>query len=147
MPGYGIATDKKRLLSWRWALTRLTKSQNYLLVTVRPDGRPHVMPVWGVWLADRFYFGTAKDSVKGRNIAKNPKCVLCPGDSDEVVIVEGTVSLLKDKMEIKKMAAAYKRKYKFDLLSMDSPIYVVRPKVAFGQIEKTYTKTATRWKF
>jgi hypothetical protein len=30
---------------------------------------------------------------------------------------------------------------------MNEPIFVVRPRVAFGQIEKTFVKTATRWKF
>ena len=51
MPGYGIAGPREGsgLLPWSWAVQRLTASHDYWLATVCPDGRPHVMPVWGVW--------------------------------------------------------------------------------------------------
>ena len=147
MPGYGIETSVKGLLPWRWASDRLTKTRNYLLTTVRADGRPHVMPLWGVWMNDRFYFSTGKTSVKARNLSKNANCVLCTDDAEEVVIVEGTAGKATDKTVLKKFGAAYKKKYKFDALSMGEPIFTIRPKVAFGQIEKTFPKTATRWKF
>jgi len=147
MPGYGIETSVKGLLPWRWASDRLTKTRNYLLTTVRADGRPHVMPLWGVWMDDRFYFSTGKTSVKARNLSKNANCVLCTDDAEEVVIVEGTAGKATDKTVLKKFGAAYKKKYKFDALSMGEPIFAIRPKVAFGQIEKTFPKTATRWKF
>ena len=147
MPGYGIEMSVKGMLRWRWASDRLTKTRNYLLTTVRADGRPHVMPLWGVWMNDRFYFSTGKSSVKARNLSKNANCVLCAGDAEEVVIVEGTAGKATDKAVLKKFGAAYKKKYKFDALSMGEPILAIRPKVAFAQIEKTFPKTATRWKF
>ena len=34
---------------------RLTVAHDYWCATVCPDGRPHVMPVWGVWLGGRMY--------------------------------------------------------------------------------------------
>jgi hypothetical protein len=147
MPDYGIETSTKGLLPWRWASERLTKTQNYFLTTVRSDGRPHVMPLWGVWVEDRFYFSTGKKTVKARNLSQNAQCVLCPDGADEAVIVEGTASKVTDKAILKKFGAAYKKKYKFDALSVGEPIFAIRPKVAFGQIEKTFPKTATRWKF
>jgi uncharacterized pyridoxamine 5'-phosphate oxidase family protein len=147
MAGYGIETSVKGLLPWRWASDRLTKTRNYLLTTVRADGRPHVMPLWGVWMDDRSYFSTGKTSVKARNLSKNANCVLCTDDAEEVVIVEGTAGKATDKTVLKKFGAAYKKKYKFDALSIGEPIFAIRPKVAFGQIEKTFPKTATRWKF
>jgi hypothetical protein len=33
-------------------------SPTHWLATVRPDGRPHVMPVWAIWVDDAFYFVT-----------------------------------------------------------------------------------------
>jgi hypothetical protein len=30
---------------------------------------------------------------------------------------------------------------------MNEPVFIVRPRVVFGQIEKTFTKSATRWQF
>jgi hypothetical protein len=41
----------------------------------------------------------------------------------------------------------YLKKYDYDLSTMTEPIYVVRPRVVFGQIEKTYPESATRWTF
>ena len=146
-PGYGIETSDKGLLPWRWAEQRLSKTQNYLLGTVRNDGRPHVMPIWGIWLNGRYYFSTGKSSVKARNLAENRNCVLCANGADEAVIVEGRVSKLRDKKTLKEFALAYLKKYKFDPSAMKEPVFVMQPKVAFGLIEKTYPKTATRWQF
>jgi len=52
MPGYGLldAAQGAGLLPWSWAVERLQRSHDYWVATVRPDGRPHVMPVWGVWM-------------------------------------------------------------------------------------------------
>lgn len=46
MPGYGLPKSSKGLLSWKWAESKLNKSRQYWVITVRPDGRPHAMPVW-----------------------------------------------------------------------------------------------------
>lgn len=42
------------------------------VATVRPDGRPHVAPVWYLWQEGTLYFETARDSVKARNLMVNP---------------------------------------------------------------------------
>src|SRR5688500_8423420 len=90
---YGIADAKegKGLLNWKWATDRLLKTRNYWLSTVRPDGRPHVMPIWGVWLDDIFYFSTSLQSRKARNLIHNPYGVLTTDNATEAVIVEGRV--------------------------------------------------------
>ena len=148
MPGYGIdEKNDKEMLPWKWAVGVLSNTQNYFLSTVRNDGRPHVMPLWGVWISDRFYFSTGKHSVKALNLAENPNCVLCPGGADEAVMVEGTAEKVEKKITLKKIAAVYKKKYKFDPLSMNEPVFVINPRVVFGQIEKTFVQTATRWVF
>ena len=56
MPGYGVPKSSKGLLPWKWAQDRLVKSRQYWIATTRPDGSPHVMPVWGLWLDSVFYF-------------------------------------------------------------------------------------------
>lgn len=50
MPGYGVVAEGEGsgLLDWGWAVERLGGSHHYWLSSVRPDGRPHAMPVWGV---------------------------------------------------------------------------------------------------
>jgi hypothetical protein len=147
MPGYGINKTRKDLLPWNWAEGILTKTQNYFLTTVREDGRPHVMPIWGVWFDGAFYFSTGKNSIKARNLMSNPNCVLCPGGADEAVIVEGVAKKLADKKKFAKFAKTYFEKYEWDITKMDGPVFVIRPQTVFGQIEKTFTKTATRWRF
>jgi general stress protein 26 len=149
MPGYGIVDAKSGdgLLRWSWAVNRLSKTQNYFLSTVRNDGRPHVMPIWGVWVGGAFYFSTGKKSVKARNLAENASCVLCPGGADEAVILEGAAEKVASQTILKKFGAAYLAKYNFDVTTMNEPVYVIHPRVVFGQIEKTFTKTATRWTF
>jgi len=148
MPGYGIdEEDRKGLLTWSWAASRLSKTQNYFLATTRSDGRPHVMPLWGIWMNDSFYFSTGGKSVKAQNLAANPNCVLCPGGADEAVILEGKATRVRDKKILKKFATVYLKKYKFDPSEMNEPVFSIRPRTVFGQIEKTFVKTATRWSF
>src|SRR5213593_2186245 len=79
MPGYQMMFRKGvDSLSWAWAVKRLSGARNYWLATVRGDGRPHVMPVWGIWFENAFYFSTGPRSRKARNIEKNMNCVVCP---------------------------------------------------------------------
>ena len=147
MPGYGITTKKTGILPWKWAGDRLNKSKQYWIATTRPDGAPHVMVIWGLWFEDAFWFSTGRESRKGRNLAANPRCVICSDDSKEAVIVEGEVEIIDDAATLKKIFVAYKKKYKIDISGMDSPMYRVRPRVVFGMWEKKFTQTATRWLF
>jgi nitroimidazol reductase NimA-like FMN-containing flavoprotein (pyridoxamine 5'-phosphate oxidase superfamily) len=147
IPGYGIEEKRKGLLPWNWAEERLTQTQNYFLSTVRPDGRPHVMPIWGVWMDGAFYFSTGKKSIKARNLEANPNCVLCPGDADEAVVVEGTAKKIADKKKLANFNKVYLAKYEWDMSKMNEPVYELRPRTVFGQIEETFSQTATRWTF
>jgi hypothetical protein len=80
--------------------------------------------------------------------------VICNEDAKEAVIVEGFAERMRDVPRIREFLKTYERKYKFDMsgmaeemISLKEPVFVVRPQVAFGQAEKTFSKTATRWKF
>jgi Pyridoxamine 5'-phosphate oxidase len=145
MPGYGIsgAESGSGLLPWKWAEERLRKSHNYWISTTRPDGRPHVMLVWGLWLNDLFYFSTGRTSRKARNLATNPNCVVCSEVAEEAVIVEGVVEEVADAGVIRKFVEDYDRKVD----PKTGPIFAVRPRVAFGFWEADFTGSATRWYF
>jgi Pyridoxamine 5'-phosphate oxidase len=153
MPGYGLPSGKKGLLSWKWAEQRLKKSHNYWITTVKPDRSPHTMVVWGLWQDGRFLFSTGSASRKARNLAKNNSCVVCTEHANEAVIVEG-VAEIADVAARKKFLPVYERKYKFDMkgmqddiLSMKEPIFAVRPLVVFGLWEKYFQSKSTRWSF
>src|ERR1700738_2131729 len=85
------------LKPWSWALERLEKSHNYWIATSRPDGRPHLMLVWGVWWEDAFWFSTGLRTRKAKNIAVDPRCVIGTEKADEAVILEGIAEDIKDR--------------------------------------------------
>ena len=147
MPGYGMPASSKGLMPWTWAEERLRTSHNYYVMTVRPDTTPHAMPVWGIWVDNRFYFSTGAQSVKARNLAANASCVICTEKSAEAVVVEGTASTVDSPARIIELSPYYSKKYKgYTLDPKMGPIFEVRPKVVFGLNEKTF-KAMTRWMF
>ncbi len=147
MPGYGISESQEGLLAWSWAVQRLERSHNYWVTTVRPEGRPHAMPVWGLWLDSRFYFSTARTSRKAGNLAVNGHCVVCTEQATEAVIVEGEAALIEDADVLRPVWQGYNAKYNWDLTG--ESMFAVRPRTAFGFIETAdeFAKTATRWRF
>jgi len=152
-PGYGIvgAEEGKGLLPWTWVARKMSPCRTFWLATIHSGlrsgrGRPHVMPVWGVWLDAAFYFSTGRKSRKGKNLAANPACTIANDNGEEAVIVEGFAEEVKDTAALEHFAAAYVKKYKMDPRSMGEPIFIVRPKTVFGLIEKSFPKSATRWK-
>jgi len=154
MPGYGLPKDNEGLLPWKWAEDRLKKSHNYWITTVKPDGSPHTMVVWGLWLNGEFLFSTGRRSRKARNLVENLRCVVCTEKASEAVILEGLAEEAADVALRRKFLALYQRKYAWDMssfeediLSLKEPIYAVRPMVAFGLDERKFLNTATRWRF
>jgi general stress protein 26 len=147
MPGYGMPRGTKGLLSWSWAQQRLEKSHNYLVMTVGPDSTPHAMPVWGIWVDNRFFFSTGAKSRKARNLEANPSCVVSTEKTAEVAIVEGFAAIVSDAALFERLAPVYYRKYKPWKLDPEmGPVFEVRPRVVFGMYEKRF-KDATRWIF
>lgn len=143
MPGYGVPEDTADALPWSWAVDLLGLVRNIVLVTVRPDGRPHAMPVWGVWVPHVLCISTAITSVKSRNLQENPRCAVSAEHGDDALVLEG-VAKLSDLPG--GFTDAYRRKYGQTIYK--GPIWVVRPTVAFAfQATMEFARTATRWQF
>lgn len=149
--GYGIAeaAEGKGLLPWHWAAERLAPSRCYWIATTRPDGRPHLALIWGVWLDDVFYFSTDTGSRKGRNLAANAACAVSAERTDEAVIVEGSASRVTDPAKLAAFRRAYEAKYGEEIDTTQFPVYEVDPRVAFGFVSdpEDWPQTATRWRF
>jgi nitroimidazol reductase NimA-like FMN-containing flavoprotein (pyridoxamine 5'-phosphate oxidase superfamily) len=148
-PGYGIVgpKDGEGLLRWSWVAKHMNDCRTFWAATIHANHRrPHVMPVWGVWVDDAFYFSTGRKSRKGQNLAANPACTITNDDGEEAAIIEGAAEEVKDTAILERVANAYKKKYKMDPRGMGEPIYVVRPQTVFAFIEKSFPKSATRWK-
>ena len=147
---YGVdRTAVSGILSWDTVREQLTTARNYWLATTRPDGRPHVTPVWGLWLDDAFVFSTDPASVKGKNMAAQPAVAVHLESGDNVVILEGSAETLKDLSVLEQFAAAYKVKYDIDvdITNADYGVYAVRPATAQAWLESDFPASATRWKF
>lgn len=147
IPDYGISKSRTGLLPWKWAVKALTESREYWIVTVRSDGRPHAMIIWGLWFDDAFWFGTGSKTQKARNLAQNPNCIVGTQNAAEAVILEGVAERITDTAIQKKLEQPSLRKYGMSGGNGSEPLYRVRPTRVFGLVEKTFPKTATRWTF
>jgi len=158
MPGYGVldAQNGEGLLPWSWAVERLEKARNYWIATRWPDGQPHLMPVWGVWFKDAFYFSTGRHSRKARNLTNDPRCAVSTEHADEPVILEGAAHEVKDAVLLEEVTQVYSSKYGFvmeptqdgvtDSEGNVGPLFVVYPRVVFG-FGGDLVGSATRWVF
>ncbi|MEU6844579.1 PPOX class F420-dependent oxidoreductase [Streptomyces sp. NPDC046716] len=73
------------------------------LSTVRADGSPHIAPVWFVLDGDDIVFNTGKDTVKGRNLARDGRVALCVDDERppfSFVTIQGHAELSEDPVEL-----------------------------------------------
>jgi nitroimidazol reductase NimA-like FMN-containing flavoprotein (pyridoxamine 5'-phosphate oxidase superfamily) len=114
MPGgYGVPAGSEGMLPWSHASNLLETAINYWIGTTRPNGRPHSVPVWGVWLDDTFYFEGGLDTRRGRNIAANPAVVVHVERDDDIVIVEGDAEaiLTPDSTLSARLVEAFGAKY------------------------------------
>lgn len=84
------------------------------LATSGPRGQPHVMPVWFVLDGEELVFTTWGDSVKGRNLRRNPRAAVVVDDERApyaFVHIRGTVTLSEDPDELLRYAAAIGARY------------------------------------
>lgn len=145
--GYGIS-DAPPEASWADAAARLESARNYWLVTTRPDGRPHAMPVWALWLDDAVVFSTDPDSRKGRNLAHRPEAIVHLESGDDAVILEGRVEPVTETDVLARFADAYFEKYGWRVEPGPGfGVYTLRPRVAFTWSERDFPQSATRWRF
>lgn len=154
MPGYGILgpTEGTGLLPWEWAAERLTRSHDYWVATIWPDGRPHVMPVWGVWLDGGLWFSSGIRSRKARNISADRRCVVTTDDALQPVVLEGLAEIMSTRREIAMFLEASNAKYATDygIDFLDPAVNAtirIRPTWAMGLDESDFIGSPTRWRF
>jgi hypothetical protein len=96
------------------SIERLATERNLWLATVRSDGRPHVAPVWFVYVDDRIWIGTGRTSVRVRNLREHPEASAALEGGDAPVVAEGTV-LLHDEHRPPPVVEAFDAKYRWDI--------------------------------
>jgi PPOX class probable F420-dependent enzyme len=84
------------------------------VATSAPGRQPHVMPVWFALDGEELVFTTRGDSVKGRNLRRNPRAAIVV--DEEVapyafVHIRGHVTLSEDLEELLRFATAIGGRY------------------------------------
>ncbi|WP_169945085.1 PPOX class F420-dependent oxidoreductase [Microbispora sp. H11081] len=97
---------------WREFATSGTKTGK--LAITRADGRPHVTPIWFTVDGDDVVFTTDENSVKGRELRRDPRATLCVDDQRppySYVMVEGEAALSDDPAELRRWATVLGGRY------------------------------------
>ena len=145
--GYQMPEMKENLVSWDFVAEQMVQSRHYWISTVFADGRPHAVPVWGIWHENRFHFEGGMQTAWGQNILKNPHIAVHLPSADKVVMIEGTAHIIQDDeiddetWEI--LDTTFQRKYQVD---KGSPYLYVQPKRVMAWDGEALT-TMTRWVF
>jgi nitroimidazol reductase NimA-like FMN-containing flavoprotein (pyridoxamine 5'-phosphate oxidase superfamily) len=85
----GYLANPQSFLTWSHVEKRLAEALHYWLCTVRPNGRPHAVPKWAVYIQGKIYFDGSPDTRHARNIENNPYVVMHLESGEDVIIVEG----------------------------------------------------------
>ncbi len=110
---YGVPENTEGLLPWEHVSERLTAAKTYWICTTRPDGRPHAVPIWGIFFEGLVYFDGSPETRRGKNIAANPAITVHLESGDDVVIMEGSVTQITppDRDFAERLATTYAAKY------------------------------------
>jgi hypothetical protein len=146
--GYPFPTAEEGLLSWEWAAERLAQARHFWLATVRPDGRPHVAPLWGVWIDNAMYFEGYPSTRWARNLAANAVASIHVEHGEEVVIAEGKASLERVELDLAaEIIANWTKKYgRLEPEPDTRDIYQFRPDSVRGWSNEMLGD-GTRWRF
>jgi len=150
---------------WEVGREQVVRAGTFWISTVRPDGRPHVTPLIGVWHDDAIWFTTGPEERKARNLARNPACVLTTGRSDLGeggldVVLEGVAEQVTDDAALRPVAGAFAAKYGTDTwhfvvcdgafahrdLDGRALVFRVRPVRGLG-FRKGRISSQTTWRF
>ena len=101
---------------------RLRKETVIWLSTVRPNGRPHLVPVWFFWDGTTILIFSQPNAQKVRDIRHNSSVMLAldtAQEGDDVVLIEGDAVLL-DPASVNATQSAYAQKYESWMQRMGS---------------------------
>lgn len=158
-----LSWEDATVTPWAEVRERLNSGGTHWLATVRPDGRPHVVPVGVVGMGDALYFTTGQGTRKGKNLEGNSHCVITLASGDLDLVVEGEANRVRDEAKLKRLAEVYRaqgwpataRDGAFDApysapTTGPAPydVYEVTPTVAFALgTEEATVNRATRYRF
>lgn len=144
---YGFARATAPLLTWEAVEGQLRAARDYWLATVRPDGRPHVTPLWGVWVDGALYVTGFPRARWARNLAANPAVTAHLESGERVVIVEGRAADVVTDAEVgARIVAAWDAKYgRLHPEPATDGIFRILPRSVRAWTDAASFSDATRW--
>jgi PPOX class probable F420-dependent enzyme len=94
------------------AVDRRRSATAVWIASVRPDGAPHLIPLWFAWDGDDLVVLSKPNAQKVRNLRRDPRVVLALGsvrDGMDVDLIEGLGEVLEAPSESVVSAAAFAR--------------------------------------
>jgi general stress protein 26 len=147
--------------SWDEVERLLGEAELYWISTVRADGRPHVVPLVGVWHDGAFAFCTGRSEQKVRNLESGNAVAVTTGtntwQAGTDVVLEGHAERVLGRDRLEPLAAAWRAKYGDDWAwSADDEtfvdgdgsrpwVYVVRPEKVIVFAKDPHGQTTYRF--
>ena len=144
---YPFPKSREGLLPWSRAVEQFERARNYWLATIRPDGHPHVAPLWDARTDEAFYFQGAPGAQWTRNLAANSVASVHLESGDNVVIVDGVAEhLITDAALADRLIEAWHGRYgRMDPKPTVEGLYRLQPHAARAWSEGL--REAARWTF
>jgi F420H(2)-dependent biliverdin reductase len=115
-------------------MARIDDGTTIWMATVRPDGRPHLTPIWYVWHDGKVWVCTGMSFVKTRNVLLEPRVALSLEDGADPVVAEGTV-VVHGRPYPRAVARAFRSRFDWDIDRPD----------ADGEYDALWEITIDRW--
>jgi hypothetical protein len=136
---------------WSNVERRLHSMREVWIATSSPTGRPDATPIWFWWDGTAAYVTCAAVARKARNIAAQPEVVLLNGDGVDPIILKGRAERVVDRVELKRVDDAYRKKYvapttgeRATIFVADDHVYRVEPRLVSAW---SYADASTRTDF
>ena len=146
--------------AWDDACKQLADAEISWISTVRPDGRPHVVPLMTVLMDDSLYFSTGVTEQKARNLEHNTNVAMTTGANSLSegldLVVEGEAVRVTDDSTLRAAAGLYETKYgwKFDVgdgvlhgAGGEDFLFRIKARKGFGFGRGDDGFSQTRWTF
>jgi hypothetical protein len=146
--GYGYSTEAKGMLEWDAVRDALAAATLYWIGSSRPDGSPHLHPIWGGWVGEHLYFEGGPTTRWAKNLANDPRVSF--GVESKGLHINGRGTVLKGPAgdDFKALVKNYGGKYEYKPQSDD--FYVVHPTVLVAlnmSSMESFATSPTRFRF
>ena len=103
---------------------RLETEANLWFAATRSDGRPHLTPIWFVWVNEKIWLCTQKQAVKARIVASRPSVSFALEDGNRPVTAEGTARLIEIQAAPLEVHARFQTKYTWDVNDDNENVFI-----------------------